>query len=302
MTTAERRPAPRAGARARNSTAGTDARPALSRRRELGDTSARSLLMTILGEFVLPRHEAAWTSTLVAALAMFGVEEKSARQALARSAGEGWIASQRFGRRVRWELTPPGRRLLTEGAERIYGFGRHEPTWDGQWLVVLVSVPEAKRELRHRLRTQLSWAGFGSPAAGVWVSPDVSHQDEARSILDRLALSAGAMSFTARYGAIGQQQSMVASAWDLNGIATRYEAFIDQFTGLRPRPPDEVLRAQIRLVHEWRRFPFLDPQLPPELLPAKWSGSRAAELFHDKHVQWRPAAQDRWDALVGAAS
>src|SRR6266511_5716022 len=88
VTTAERRPAPRAGARARNSTAGTDARPALSRRRELGDTSARSLLMTILGEFVLPRHEAAWTSTLVAALAMFGVEEKSAQKELAPRAGE----------------------------------------------------------------------------------------------------------------------------------------------------------------------------------------------------------------------
>jgi phenylacetic acid degradation operon negative regulatory protein len=272
----------------------------LSRRRELGDTSARSILMTILGEFVLPRHEAAWTSTLVAALAMFDVEEKSARQALARSASEGWIASQRFGRRVRWELTPPGRRLLTEGAERIYGFGRRAHPWDGQWLVVLVSVPEAKRELRHRLRTQLSWAGFGSPAAGVWVSPDITHQDEARAILDKLALSAGAMSFTARYGAVGQQQSMVTSAWDLDGIAARYEEFIDQFTGLQPRTPDEVLRAQIRLVHEWRRFPFLDPQLPPELLPPKWSGIRASVLFHDKHVRWRPAAQDRWAALVEA--
>lgn len=287
MTTAERR-------------APQDAEPVLSRRRELGDTSARSILMTILGEFVLPRHEAAWTSTLVSALALFEVEEKSARQALARSASEGWIASERFGRRVRWELTAPGRRLLTEGAERIYGFGRREQGWDGQWLVVLVSVPEAKRELRHRLRTQLSWAGFGSPAAGVWVSPDVTHQDEARAILDALALSAGAMSFTARYGAIGEQQSMVASAWDLDTIAGRYEEFIDQFTGVRPGSPEEALRAQIRLVHEWRRFPFLDPQLPPELLPPRWSGTRAAALFEDRHLAWKPAAQARWDELVAA--
>jgi len=159
-------------------------------------------------------------------------------------------------------------------------------------------VPEAKRELRHRLRTQLSWAGFGSPAAGVWVSPDTGHQDEARAILDKLALSAGAMSFTARYGSIGEQQTMVASAWDLDRIAVRYQEFIDQFTGLAPRSPEEVLRAQIRLVHEWRRFPFLDPQLPPELLPPKWSGTRAVELFHDKHLRWRPLAQTHWDTLV----
>ncbi len=276
--------------------------PVLSRRRELGDTSARSLLMTVLGEFVLPRQEAAWTSTLVGALAMFDIEEKSARQALARSASEGWIVSRRFGRRVRWELTAPGRNLLAEGAERIYGFGRRDRPWDGLWLVVLVSVPEAKRELRHRLRTQLSWAGFGSPAPGVWVSPDVSRQAEARTILDHLELSPGAMSFTAQYGTVGQQQDMVAAAWDLGGVAARYEQFIAEFSELRVHSADEMLRAQIRLVHEWRRFPFLDPQLPPELLPPRWSGTRAAALFHHTYLLWRPAAQQRWDELLATDS
>lgn len=275
----------------------TERRPALSRRRELGDTSARSLLMTILGEFVLGRPTRAWTATLVNTLALFEVEEKSARQALARSASEGWIRSQRFGRRVRWELTPPGRRLLTEGAERIYSFGRPAPPWDGRWLVVLVSVPEAKRELRHRLRTQLSWAGFGSPANGVWVSPDVSRQAEAHAILDGLALSAGPMSFIARYGSIGEQQAMVAAAWDLAGVSARYQQFIDEFAQARPATAEDALRAQIRLVHEWRRFPFLDPQLPPELLPARWTGTRAAALFMDKHLAWRPAAQAGWEQL-----
>src|SRR5262249_1116050 len=188
-----------------------------------------------------------------------GGEGKGAGQGLARSGAEGWIVSRRFGRRVRWELTDPGRRMLTEGAERIYGFGRRDRPWVGQWLVLLVSVPEAKRELRHRLRTQLSWAGFGSPAPGGWGSPGMSRQEEARSILDGVELSASAMSFTARYGAVGEQRAMVAAAWDLGGVEARYEQFITQFGGLRPRSRDEVLRAQIRLVHEWRRFPFLDP-------------------------------------------
>jgi hypothetical protein len=100
----------------------------VSRRREVGDTSARSLLTTVLGEYVLPRGRPVWTSALVETLALFGVEEKSARQALARTAkGAGWLASERVGRRTRWALTPPGRRLLTEGAQRIYDFGSGEP-------------------------------------------------------------------------------------------------------------------------------------------------------------------------------
>lgn len=253
--------------------------------------------MTVLGEYVLPRDEPVWTSTLVDVLGLFDIEEKSARQALSRTAGEGWLTSERVGRRVRWSLTPPGRRLLTEGAERIYAFGRDSHEWDGRWLILLVSVPESKRDLRHRLRTQLTWAGFGSPAPGVWISPDTRREAEASTILAELDVGEP-MSFNASYGEIGDEESMVARSWDLSGLEDRYEDFIDEFTGLKPSTPQATLQAQTRLVHEWRRFPFLDPQLPAQLLPAHWSGSKAAEIFHHKHVEWREAAQQYWDALV----
>lgn len=288
-----RRPKPREG---RSSAP----RPTVSRRREVSHASARSLLMTVLGEYALPRDKPVWTSMLVEVLGILDIEEKSARQALARSAAEGWVVSERVGRRVRWSLTPPGRRLLTEGADRIYAFGREERSWDGRWLMLIVSVPEAKRDLRHRLRTRLTWAGFGSPVAGVWVSPDLSRQREAQQIVTELGLEAQAMSFTSIYGEVGEQETMVARSWDLTELKDRYEDFIDRFTGLRPAGGQAVLRAQTELVHEWRRFPFLDPQLPAELLPAKWSGTKAAELFHHKHVDWRPEAQQYWDDIVAA--
>lgn len=253
--------------------------------------------MTLLGEYVLPRGTPVWTSALVDTLALFDVEERSARQALARTAAEGWLQAERVGRRVRWSLTPPGRKLLTEGAERIYEFGSAEPPWDGRWLVLLASVPESKRDLRHRLRTRLTWAGFGSPEAGVWISPDASRQDEARGILTELDLDRGAMSFVATYGDIGEIGGMVARAWDLSEVEARYAGFIAEFSGSHPTDGQEVLHAQTLLVHEWRRFPFLDPRLPSGLLPANWPGSRAAELFHRRHVEWRPAAQHHWDQL-----
>jgi phenylacetic acid degradation operon negative regulatory protein len=273
--------------------------PTVSRRREVGHASARSLLMTMLGEFVLPRGNPVWTQTLVSALALFGIESKAARQALARTAAEGWLASERVGRKVRWSLPPPGRRLLSEGAQRIYAFGRDEVQWDGRWLMLLVSVPEAQRDLRHRIRTQLNWAGFGSPAPGVWVSPHASHQAEAQRILDEAGMSATAMSFVASYGEIGSQDALVARAWDLGALEQRYEDFIDEFTGLDPVRGEDVLRAQTRLVHEWRRFPFLDPRLPLRLLPENWSGAKAADLFHTRHADWHAAAQRHWDQLAG---
>jgi phenylacetic acid degradation operon negative regulatory protein len=270
------------------------ARPTLTRRHALGDTSARSLLLTILGEFVLPLRRPVWTSTVVGVLDRLGVEEKAARQALARTAADGWLTSERVGRNVRWSLTPPGRRLLTEGAERIYNFGAAAPEWDGTWLVLYVSVPETKRRLRHQLRTRLSWAGFGSPEPGMWISPSTAREPEARTVVDELGLETDAMSFTARFAGIGREHAMVVKAWDLDTVAARYEEFIATFTAMPVPPPDGALLAQIRLVHEWRRFPFLDPRLPARLLPPHWSGDRARALFAAKHAEWHDAARRRW--------
>ncbi|MDN3351249.1 PaaX family transcriptional regulator C-terminal domain-containing protein [Actinomadura sp. DC4] len=275
----------------------TAVRPTLTRRHAVGETSARSLLLTVLGEFVLPEDEPVWTSTIVEVLDNLGVEEKSARQALARTAADGWLASERVGRSVRWSLTPSGRRLLTEGAERIYAFGTPRPAWDGLWLILYVSVPESKRRLRHKLRTKLTWAGFGSPGPGMWISPLPEREAEALAVVEGLGLGGGAMSFTARFAAVGSQPEMVGRAWDLDAVAAQYAGFVGTFGDLRPATAHDTMLAQSRLVHEWRRFPFLDPRLPAELLPDAWIGDRARELFAELHAEWAPGALRRWREL-----
>jgi phenylacetic acid degradation operon negative regulatory protein len=275
--------------------------PALSRRREVGEASARSLLITVLGEYVLPRGAPVWTSVLVEVLGLLGVAEKSARQALARSAAEGWLSRAQYGRRVRWELTGPGTTLLGDGARRIYSFGRSAGGWDGRWLLLLVSIPDSKRDLRHRLRTRLNWAGFGALAAGVWVSPDPAREAEARDILASLGLADAALSFLGAYGSVGTPAQVARQAWDLDAVSARYQDFINAFSGPSPATGPDYLVAQTRLVHSWRRFPFLDPQLPPDLLPAGWAGTTAARLFRSRHDAWQAEAQRHWDALVEAA-
>lgn len=275
--------------------------PALSRRRELGAPSARSLLLTVLGEFVLPADEPVWTRVLLEVLGGLGVEPKAGRQALARTAAEGLLRSDRAGRRVRWSLTEPGRRLLTDGARRIYSFGAAPIDWDGRWLVLLVSVPEARRQLRHRLRTRLAWAGLGTPAPGVWLSPDATKQPEVAEVVHELALDEVSSSFVGQFGPIGRERELVAQAWDLAGIEAAYHDFIAVFGALEPHGEREVLREQIQLVHAWRRFPFLDPRLPVELLPGGWAGAKATQLFHERHERWDAVARRHWGALLHSA-
>jgi phenylacetic acid degradation operon negative regulatory protein len=286
------------GTRAADTEETGDPRPVLSRRHNISAASARSLLLTVLGEFMLPSGEPVWTSTLLQVLRGLEVEEKSARQAIARAAADGWILSRREGRRVRWLLTPPGRRMLTEGAERIYSFGTDGRPWDGRWLIVMASVPESQRKLRHQLHTRLAWAGFGNPTAGLWVSPHPEREAEVKQIIADLDIASTAFSFTGPFAAIGSEADLVARAWNLDEVAEHYEAFLDQFSGIRPQQGDAMLHAQIWLVHEWRRFPFLDPMLPDALLPPGWIGRRARRLFEGQHAVWQDSARRRWEEIA----
>src|SRR5680860_122105 len=225
-----------------------------SRRRGAGSTSARSLLLTCLGEFALPRREPVWTHTVVDALGVLGVEEKAARQALARTAAEGFLASDRVGRRTRWALTPAGVQLLEEGTERIYSFMRQQRRWDGRWLVLAVTMPETQRQLRHRLRTRLTWAGLGSPAPGLWVVPDAGQVDEVHAIVDDLGITGSAMSWTGATARIGEPRAVVEASWRLDEIESAYDEFVDRFSA-RPVDGDtEAFVAQVELVQAWRRL------------------------------------------------
>src|SRR3954447_21387842 len=147
------------------------------RRRSVGSPAARSVLLTLLGEYVLPARAGVWQETLIGALGTMDYKPQAARQALARSVAAGWLTTERHGRRSRMRLTAETAAMLRTGAERIYGFGAPSE-WDGRWLLVTLRVPEQRRELRHQLRTRLAWAGFGSLGGGLWISPHAEREAE----------------------------------------------------------------------------------------------------------------------------
>jgi phenylacetic acid degradation operon negative regulatory protein len=271
--------------------------PTVSRRHLAGASSARGLLLTVLGELVLPGEGGAWTSAVLAVFARMGIAEKATRQALMRTSQAGWLRSEHDGRRAKWVLTPAARRMLTEGAQRIYSFGQ-PAEWDQRWVVVSVRIPESDRRARHVVRTRLSWAGFGALAAGLWISPHSRRASEAERVLRDAGVGDEANVFVAERTGLGGIKTMVAAAWDLPSVEAAYEMFTAEFSG---QAPADVLVRQIELVHAWRRFPSIDPALPYELLPARWTGTRAALLFAERHESWLAGSRREWQRLNSAS-
>jgi phenylacetic acid degradation operon negative regulatory protein len=265
------------------------------RRRSLGSPAARSILLTVLGEYLLPRGESVWQETLVAALSALGYSEHAARQALARSVRDGWLESERHGRRARVHLTPATEELLRSGAQRIYSFGKAWD-WSGEWLIVVLRVPEARRAVRHQLRTQLAWAGLGTLGGGVWVTPHVDREDELKALVEAQS-DADVVSFHGRIGALGDPRRVAEAAWDLDAVAEKYDEFYVRFRRAKPSSPAATFRAMTELVHEWRKFPFLDPDLPSGLLGWGLRRRKADALFRDRHDRWDHAARTYFESL-----
>jgi phenylacetic acid degradation operon negative regulatory protein len=163
----------------------------------------------------------------------------------------------------------------------------------------VITVPNSQRDSRRKLYRGLSWAGFGNPTAGTWVTPNADAVAPAAEVVEDLGLSPWCLSFEGGGLGIGlTDQDIVDQSWDLDAIAQHYAESLSRFTSLPVSGGDEALFTQVALVNELQRFPFMDPRLPFELLPANWLGRTAPARFQEIRAQWHDAAHARWRELT----
>jgi phenylacetic acid degradation operon negative regulatory protein len=97
--------------------------------------------------------------------------------------------------------------------------------------------------------------------------------------------------------------ALASRAWDLGALDSRYRAFIDDFSSVGASAATgehEAFRLRTRLVHAFRRFPALDPELPDELMHAPRFRADAVALFHRLYSALAPGAQRHFDAITSA--
>ena len=269
----------------------------------LAGASARSLLVTALGELVWPDARPVWTTTLVRVLQGVGVEEQTARQAIARAASSGWIAPERHGREVRWTLTPTLVDIFATGSRRVEALAEPYTDWDGTWLAAVVTVPSSHRAARRPLYAGLTWAGFGNPSPGLWLSPHAERVDEVRRLVVELDLTAYTVCLAGRLDeTVGLDEAdVVRRGWDLAALTGHYGDVLAAVQALRPRGADAVLAAHLRLLSTYREFPRTDPQLPEALLP-DWIGRRVARVVEAQRRRWQADVRRHVAALDAEVS
>jgi phenylacetic acid degradation operon negative regulatory protein len=253
--------------------------------------NSQDMIFTLYGDYIRHRGGEAWTGSLIELLGLFGLSGQAVRSTLSRMSQKGWLESRKVGRYSFYAQTPKLLKLLEEGATRIFQ-PRCDP-WDRRWYLLTYSIPESKRHLRGRLRQRLLWLGFGVLNQATWISPR-DLRAEVEQVLDALRARPYVEFFTSEHLGFSSAKEIVARCWDLKRLNDYYAAFIARYDPLFQEfqarlvagdslEPQECFVQRFMLIHEYRSSPYVDPNLPLELLPDDWLGERATRLFQQVH-------------------
>ncbi len=268
----------------------------------LADTSARSVLVTILGDSVAPLGGQIWLGDLFTLTQPFGFNQRLVRTSMYRLVNENWVINERVGRRSRYRLTPYAALETADADRRIYQ--QKPPAWNEVWSLVFTdTLLSGYGDGEQRLAKHLRWHGFVEIARGVWATPesDLASTDE---LFDRLDLDVRPPVAHARFDRLDElvRGGLFRSSFDLAETEKVYQSFIDRYRhfgefDLSSIRPIDAFALRTMVVHDLRRARLGDPDLPAALLPDGWVGVEAFELA--AHL-YRSVDGGAWSAVEQA--
>ena len=148
------------------------------------------------------------------------------RSSISRMCRAGLLEVRRVNNKSYYSLTKEGIGLLETGEQRI--FDRKTNHWDGNWNIVVYSIPEEKRDIRNEFRQELNWLGYGALCDATWISPN-SLTSEVERVVKRLRIKDYVQVFTAKHLGLTDSHDIVARCWDLKRLHNNYANFIKKY-------------------------------------------------------------------------
>jgi phenylacetic acid degradation operon negative regulatory protein len=253
--------------------------PIGERARDFGsrpDISARSVLVTIFGDSIVPTGGEIWLGDLIELAAPFGFSDRLVRTSMYRLTAEEWFQTERVGRRSRYRLSDHAVGEFADAETRIYAIDR--PEWDGEWTLVFLGSDAPGRDQRARFEAELVSSGFGRLGAEVLAFPGEARERVARGADGHeLAVPVIVSGFDDR----AADPPLVV--FDLEPAVARYREFLDGDAWSATFEPSaltdrEAFVVRTMVVHQIRRATLVDPWLPSALLPKDWPGDDARIL------------------------
>lgn len=267
-----------------------------------GTMRSQDLTITIVGSHMRRVGDRVWSGGMVKLIGEFGFSTEAARAALSRLVIRGMLERHRDGRMINYALTPRAQELLAEGDRRIFSFGRRAPGADA-WTLLWHTIPEDRRVERSRLASRLRFLGFGSLQDATWIAAS-DREEEVRGLVEQMHVGAYVSIFLARMARGSERAILASGAWDLETLPARYDEFLATFSPLtkararRELSDREAFVARTRLMHGFRGFSLVDPELPDSIAPLLARRARAIEVFDAAYAGLAEAADRHFEEVA----
>jgi phenylacetic acid degradation operon negative regulatory protein len=240
------------------------------------DISARSVLVTIIGDTLIPVGASIWMSQMLQLTEVFGFSDRLVRTSMTRLTGDDWLTNERIGRQSQYHLTELALRESKQAAERIYSVD--DADWAGEW-TLLFSNSQPLDVLADRLR----WNGFVRIGRDVLASP-TTKPEAVRELVAAIAPDTHPVIATATFTELDRlvEEGFFLAHADADDLASAYSGFVERYEPIldvvSSTEPDVAYGLRTMMVHDLRRIRLRRPDLPAATHPSDWAGDVAARV------------------------
>lgn len=150
--------------------------------------------------------------------------------------------------------------------------------WDGKWRILSYEIPEKQREMRDRLRREVSGWGLGPWHRSFWVTPHpiipylnrlVSNTEEEKYI----------QAFESDH-VFGNRSILIEKVWGLAEIQKEYQRLFKTWHDYLASNIDNKQKLY-KIVDGYITILRKDPGLPKELVGENWIGFESFKIFKE---------------------
>lgn len=151
-------------------------------------------------------------------------------------------------------------------------------SWDGKWRILSYEIPEKKRDLRDRLRREVTGWGLGPWHRSFWVTPHpiienlkllVSQKEEEKYI----------QAFEATH-IFGDREILIEKVWQKSLLDKKYRDLFKKWHDILSKDEDKPTKMK-NVVDQYLTLLRIDPGLPAELVGKTWIGYEAFQIFKE---------------------
>ena len=150
--------------------------------------------------------------------------------------------------------------------------------WDMKWRIISYEIPEAKRELRDRLRREMQGWGLGPWHRSFWLTPHPVIK-QLKTLVTGKAEEQYIQAFESDHS-FGNRDILIEKVWGKSALDKQYRGLFKKWHEILSKDGDKIEKFQ-HVVDEYITLLRVDPGLPVELMGEAWIGYEAMNIFKE---------------------